>query len=671
MNAMYPRLRGLAGRRAGRVCALLLSVGALGACAIDGAAPPSSEQPPAPQAQPAAPTGSAPTPAPRSSAPAAKRPAPEAAPPRPRQAAPAQDAPRAKEATPPEPPALPPQAIAPPSSDEPLTPPLPKAAPPGTIPDVELTRELLYQILASEIAAQRGEYGRATATYLSIARETGDPRLARRATELALAGRLIESAVPAAELWHQLEPDSDMAAQTLETLLLSTGRFIPAEPLLAKRLAQARADGSLPIVYRKLQTLLTRVADKSAALDMLARLAEPDAREPTARLAVAAVAMAADKPDRALAEARAAMALEPDDPEPAMAAARYAHQGEDPEGARAILSGFLERNPDATDARFMLARLMLSDGDADGAREQFEHALASRPDDPMILFSLGQLAYQTGQPDVAADYLKRYVELPADVRRNNDPAYMFLGQLAEEQRRYEEAADWYARVDSGEQRVPALVRRAISLGKLGRVEEARTLLAEAAAGRSDDQVRLVLAESQVLRDAGRHEEAFELLGGALAERPDNPDLLYDQAMVAERLDRIDVLEKNLRRIIALQPDHAHAYNALGYTLADRNERLEEAHELIRKALELSPDDAHIEDSMGWVLFRLGKLEEAEQHLRRAYERSQEAEIAAHLGEVLWAQGRHDEARRLWQEARGREPDNETLRKTLARLQVRL
>src|SRR5690606_22550321 len=313
MNAMYPRLRGLAGRRAGRVCALLLSVGALGACAIDGAAPPSSEQPPAPQAQPAAPTGSAPTPAPRSSAPAAKRPAPAAAPPRPRQAAPAQAAPRAKEATPPEPPALPPQAIAPPSSDEPLTPPLPKAAPPGTIPDVELTRELLYQILASEIAAQRGEYGRATATYLSIARETGDPRLARRATELALAGRLIESAVPAAELWHQLEPDSDMAAQTLETLLLSTGRFIPAEPLLAKRLAQARADGSLPIVYRKLQTLLTRVADKSAALDMMARLAEPDAREPTARLAVAAVAMAADKPDRALAEARAAMALEPVD----------------------------------------------------------------------------------------------------------------------------------------------------------------------------------------------------------------------------------------------------------------------------------------------------------------------------------------------------------------------
>lgn len=671
MNTTYPRLRGLAGRRAGRVCALLVCAGAMAACAIDGAAPSSSEPTPAPNARPThSPAGSAPS---RPTAPAAKRPAPSAAPAAtpPASTEPSPAPPRAEESKPAPAPAVPPQAIAPPSAEEPPAPPVPRPGPPGTIPDVELTRELLYQILASEIAAQRGEYARATATYLSVAQETGDPRLARRATELALAGRLIESALPAAELWHQLEPDSDMAAQTLETLLLSTGRFVPAEPLLEKRLAQARADGSLPLVYRKLQSLLTRVADRSAALDMLARLAEPDAREPQARLAVGAVAMAADKPDRALAEAKAAMALEPGNPEPAMAAARYANQGEDPDQARAILADFLEQNPDATDARFMLARLLMADGDADAAREQFEHALASRPDDPTILFSLGQLAYQTGQPEVAEDYLRRYVELPGTVRRNNDPAYMFLGQLAEEQGKYQEAADWYARVDTGEQRVPALVRRAISLGKLGRVDEARTLLKEAPAGRSEDQVRLALAESQVLRDAGRHEEAFDLLAGALAERPDNPDLLYDQAMVAERLERIDVLEKNLRRIIAIQPDHAHAYNALGYTLADRNQRLEEAHSLIRKALELAPEDAHIEDSMGWVLFRLGRLEQAEEFLRRAYDRAPEAEIAAHLGEVLWAQGRHDEARQLWQEARGREPDNETLRKTLARLQVRL
>jgi len=263
---------------------------------------------------------------------------------------------------------VPPQAVAPATRAEQPAP-APAPAPPGTIPDVELTRELLFQILASEIAAQRGEYGRATATYLNIARETRDPRVARRATELALAGRSLEAALPAAELWHELEPDSEMATQTLETLLLSTGRFIPAEPLLAKRLAAARTDGSLPAVYRKLQGLLSRVADRSAALDMLGRLAEPDAGVPEARLAVGAIAMAADRPQRALAEARAAMTLAPDDPEPVLAAARYAHQAQEPAQAREILNGFLERNPDATDARFMLARLLMAEGDAGAARE--------------------------------------------------------------------------------------------------------------------------------------------------------------------------------------------------------------------------------------------------------------------------------------------------------------
>ena len=648
MNTTYPRLRGLAGCRAGRVVALLVCAGAIGACTIGG--------PDAPPSEPSAATQAPPAPPPAGSTPA------QAPPP---SGQPAGTAPQPATAPPPAP-----QATAPgSSSDQPA--PAPGPTPPGTIPDVELTQELLYQILASEIAAQRGDYGRATATYLDIARETRDPRVARRATELALAGRSLEAALPAAELWHELEPGSEMARQTLETLLLSTGRFIPAEPLLARRLADARVDGSLPLVYGKLQGLLTRAADKSAALDMLSRLAEADAGEPAARLAVGAVAMAADQPDRALAEARAAMALAPDDPQPALAAARYAHQAENPALARGILTDFLERNPDAADARFMLARLLMVDGDADAAREQFEHALARRPDDPTILFSLAQLAYQTGQPEMARDYLERYVGLPSAVRRDNDPAFMFLGQLAEERQQYQEALDWYGRIKDGDQHIPAVMRRAISLGKLGRTDEARALLDDTPVGRSEDQIRFTLVESQILRDFGDHQEAFDILGQAIAERPDNPDLLYDQAMIAERLDRIDVLEKNLRRIIAAQPDHAHAYNALGYTLADRGERLEEAHSLIEKALSLAPDDAHIEDSMGWVLFRLGRLEEAERHLRRAYELSPEAEIAAHLGEVLWAMGRQDEARELWQEASGREPDNETLRKTLARLQVRL
>lgn len=646
MNTTYPPSRGIAGRRAGRFVILLTCAALATACALNTPNAPGEASPAGDQAQdsqqraPQAPDGRVD---------GARGPS----------AANADASAGASEQ----------QAQAPGSADE-------KSATTrksAVIPEVELTGELLYQILASEIAAQRGEYGRATATYLQVARETRDPRAARRATELALTGRSLESALTSAELWHELDPGSDTAAQTLETLLLSTGRFARAEPLLAQRLAQARSAGAdqLTATYERLQGLLGRVTDRSAALDMLARLAEPDARLPAAHLALAAVAAAADRPGQALAEAQQAMTLAPGDQGAAIAAARYAQQGDDPKQAETILDQFIMRNPDAIEARFMLARLLMAGGDAAAARRQFEAVLARRPDDPAVLFSLAQLAYQGDEPDTARKYLERYVALPADPHRNDAPAFLFLGQIAEEAGKNREALQWYEQISSGEQFVPAVIRRAVVLGRMGQLEEARKLLHETPARRDQDQIRLTLAEAQILRNAGQADEAFGLLGEALARHPDNTDLLYDQAMTAERLDRIDVLERNLRRIITLDPDHAHAYNALGYTLADRGQRLDEARSLIEKALALAPDDAHIEDSMGWVLFRLGRYEEAEHYLRRAWERAPEAEVAAHLGEVLWAQERHDEARQLWRQASERDPDNETLRSTLARLKVKL
>lgn len=645
MNTTYPRLRGLARRRAARVVAVFACAGALAACAThtpgagsDSPAKASVDTRPAASTgqatSPGTGTGAAPAPVP------AKRPA----------ATPAPVAPRAS-------------AVSPAPGRE--------ADAPGTIPEVELTRELLYQILASEIAAQRGEYARATATYLKIARETRDPRLARRATEFALADRSLEAALPAAELWHELEPDSAIAGQTLETLLLSTGRFSAAEPLLARRLDQARRDGRLPVVYQKLQELLSRVANRAAALELLDRLATPDRDVPAARLALGAVAAAAEMPARALDEAQLAMKLAPDESIPVLAAARYAQQAEQPARARQILREFLDRHPDAGDVRFALARQLMAEGDAPGAREEFEQALARQPDNPVVLFALGQLAYQGGEYRVATRYLERYIALPPEVVRDNAPAFLFLGQIAEDQQRYKDALAWYERIGPGEQFITSRVRQAVVLGEMGDPQVGRKLLHETSARNQSERIRLILGESQVLRNVGSNEAAFDLTGKALQTYPDDPDLLYDQAMVAERLDRLDVLEANLRRIIAAQPDHAHAYNALGYTLADRGLRLDEAHALIEKALALAPGDAHIEDSMGWVLFRQGRHLEAEKYLRQAWTRSPEAEIGVHLGEVLWAQGRHEEAREIWRAASAKEPGNETLRQTLARLKVQL
>ena len=284
---------------------------------------------------------------------------------------------------------------------------------------------------------------------------------------------------------------------------------------------------------------------------------------------------------------------------------------------------------------------------------------------------MAQIAYQAKQPREAEKYLLRYVQLPTGVQRDDGPAYLFLAQLAEDEKRLPQAIEWLGRIDSGEQFLPALVRRAVLLGRLDRLDDARALLRQASVSTNRDRVQLTIAEAQILRDANRAQDAFDVLDRALEKLPNNPELLYEHALTAERLGRIDLMETGLRKLIELRPDHAHAHNALGYSLADRNLRLPEALALIEKALSLAPDDAHILDSMGWVQFRMGNLERALEYLHKAYKLRPEVEIAAHLGEVLWAAGRTEEARQLWRDARGREPNNETLNGTLSRLNVGL
>lgn len=547
-------------------------------------------------------------------------------------------------------------------------------ATPGTpsesLPQVELTPQLMLQLLSAEVAAQRGDAGSASATYLSMAQHTRDPRLARRATELALVDRSLDRALPAAQLWHELSPDSPIARQTIESLWLSTGRLEAAEPLLRARLEAARAERRLPEAYAQLQRALARAADRKAALATLERLAAPDANVPAGRLALAAVAHSADDVERAAAEAEAAMKLDPKSEQAASAAARYVAQTtRGSTAAIALLEAFLAREPAAIEARFSLARLLAAAGRSDDARKQFEKALEQEPDSPAILFSLAQLAHQTRQPKLAEDYLRRYLELPAQVQRDNNPAYLFMGQLAEEAGRNDSAIEWYGRVRRGEQYLPALTRRAVLMGKARRVDEARELLRGTSVSTARERVQLTSAEAQVLREAGRDAEAFEVLAQALQRMPDSPELLYDHGMAAERLDRLDAMEASMRKLIDLRPDYAHAYNALGYTFADRNVRLEEAQALIARALELAPDDAHILDSMGWVLFRRGQFAQAVTYLEKAYALRPDAEIAAHLGEALWQSGRSEDAHRIWREAVAREPDNEVLNSTLARFKI--
>jgi Flp pilus assembly protein TadD len=242
-----------------------------------------------------------------------------------------------------------------------------------------------------------------------------------------------------------------------------------------------------------------------------------------------------------------------------------------------------------------------------------------------------------------------------------------LGQIAEEQKLWPQAVQWYERITDGEQLIPARMRTANAIAKQGKLDEARTFLKRVAAENPGEEAQLIVAEAQLLREANRNQDALQLLADALKKDPDQPELLYDYALTAEKLERFDLLESNLRKLIEVRPDHAHAYNALGYSFADRNTRLAEARKLVERALELAPDDYFIMDSLGWVLYREGDLKGAAEQLRRAYSGRPDAEIGAHLGEVLWVMGERDEAGRVWQESLKASPDNETLQKTIKRL----
>jgi tetratricopeptide (TPR) repeat protein len=278
--------------------------------------------------------------------------------------------------------------------------------------------------------------------------------------------------------------------------------------------------------------------------------------------------------------------------------------------------------------------------------------------------ALGLLDMQMNDLDAAETHLKAALE---GGQSEDGQIKMYLGQLNEGRRKYEEALRWYEDVDDDQFYLEARLRAAVVLGKMKRVDEGRALLQSLAPKDAGEQTQIIQAEAQMLREAGDFEGAYEALSKGLEKMPESPDLLYDRAMVAERLNRLDVLEKDLRLLIKLKPDYAHAYNALGYTLADRTPRLAEAIELLEKAIKLAPNDPFIQDSMGWALFKAKRLDESISYLKRAYDARPDPEIAAHLGEALWAKGDKEQARRIWEGSIKEHPDNESLRETISRL----
>jgi Flp pilus assembly protein TadD len=307
----------------------------------------------------------------------------------------------------------------------------------------------------------------------------------------------------------------------------------------------------------------------------------------------------------------------------------------------------------------------------DDAQKQFETMRRDSPNDLTPLMALALIKIQQKNFTDAQTYLTQYAK-QADKTPGADPgqAYIYLAQLSLEQKNETAASDWLNRISpASQQYIPAQITRAQLLEKQGKPDDARRLLASLQAPDPRDQSIIARTDAAILFDSKRYAEAEARLAQASADFPDDPDLAYDYAMAAEKTGHFDVMEAQLRKLMRTQPDNPQAYNALGYSLADRNQRLQEADKLIEKAASLAPDDAFIMDSVGWVKYRLGDTKDAIKLLRQAYQMQPNAEIGAHLGEVLWKSGDQEQAREAWRDARKLEPGNDTLVKTLKRFQV--
>jgi tetratricopeptide (TPR) repeat protein len=528
-----------------------------------------------------------------------------------------------------------------------------------SVPAGTLNEDILYRFMLAEIAGQRGQMDVAAENYLDLARETRDYRLAKRAAEVALFSRRLSDAREAAEIWLELDPGSSKARQILAGLMVGAGELEAAKPHLK---ALIETDGSVANGLLRVNGLLSSQKDKQLVHRLVRELTAPYPGMPEGAYANALAAWNAGKYQQATEDVREALRLRPGwEPAALLSGQMLYREGVD--SAVQFWRDFLKENPGAREVRLSLARLLTRANRYDEAKAEFQRLTQDFPGNPDVTMALGLLAMQTNDLAGAEDYLKQSLE---EGFRDPESVRIYLGQINEAQGRDEAAADWYLSVPPGEHFLDAQSRYAQLLARKGRLEEARAGLRALAEKNDDYRVQAIQLEAQLLRDRKAFTEVFDVLSAGLESIPDAPDLLYDRAMAAERLSRLDVMEQDLRRLISIKPDHAHAYNALGYTLVDRTQRLTEAIQLLEQALKLAPDDPFILDSMGWAQYRAGRNEQALDYLRKAYSGRPDPEIAAHLGEVMWVMGNRDEARSVWQSSLRDHPKSEVLIEVISR-----
>ena len=530
-------------------------------------------------------------------------------------------------------------------------------------PGFDRRSELIFQYLLADIAARRGDGQAAAEAMLRAAEISQDPDVVVRAYGLSMQAGHHAPALEMARLLVQLMPDSDRPRVLELQALMALGR---PDEFFNTLVEYNNEPGSKPgRNLRRASEILGRSADPSAWLSVMERLAEHYADEPEVHLAHAWLAYKASRPDLAEGALNRALSLHPGWQQVALMKLGQLKKADDRAALSAFTTKFLVEFPDSNDLRLAWARLLTEWGELESALEQFNELAHRLPGNNDAIYASGVLSLEIGDIQNAARWLGRYLELDPD----HDQSRLYLAQIAVQEERYDDALAWLRAVTESELYFDAQLRIGAALAAAGRVEEAVDHLVGIVPDSVAEQVRIYLAHEQILRGTRGLDAALSLLDAALADIPDNAELLYARGLVSAQLKFIEKHELDMRRLIELEPDNAHAYNALGYTLADQTDRLDEALTLIEQAIELLPGDPFILDSLGWVHYRLGHTDLAREFLQKAIDIRMDAEIAAHLGEVLWMDGHQDQAREVWQRGRQSDPANPVLQETLRKFDL--
>lgn len=530
----------------------------------------------------------------------------------------------------------------------------PKPPPPAEDIASDLSPELLFRLMLAEVAGQRGQIGLAVQQYLAAAKESLDPKIIERAARIAVYARDSKSALEAAQLWVGAQPNNIEAHQVAAAMHLRAGNAKEAHQHL-EQVINLKQEGTHS-AFMLITSLLSKERDKQMALSVMEQLVATRQDNHEALYAYSQLALVVGELDKAYSAAEKVRKLKPDWVQAQILYSSVLHRLGKNAKALSELKQAVMDHPDSTVLRDYYARRLVDEKQYDEALKQFQILLDDAPTNSEARYALALLTLQTRDYDVSEMHFKKLYQ---DRKRPNEASY-YLGQVAEQRGKSADAIEWYSLVIEGQYQIEAQIHIAVLEARLGNLEEARDRIHAINATTAEMEERLFLAEGEILREAKQHQTAFDLYSEGLATMPDNISLLYARALTAEKIERVDVTFADLKKILKVQPNNTQALNALGYTLVDRTERLEEGLEYIERAHKLQPDDAAILDSMGWANYRMGRHEEALKYLRKAFGKLNDAEIAAHLGEVLWVMGDEDAARSILDEAIQATPSHKLL-----------